>query len=173
MKIKSDFITNSSSTAFFFFFKGEKVEDLSNVLRKYGEMFKRTVYNDYSMDVEGLISSIEELVPSVLPLKDIDKLSKEFLESLQNEIEYCYNENKSGDKYESAKYHIEGARDSLKSHEISKDLLKEGFTKVLEIEFGDNDGHVSVGNVGCSMDYNHYELETRKEDLVIITESRH
>ena len=174
MKIKSDFITNSSSTAFFFFFKGDKVEDLSNVLRKYGTMFERSYdYNDYSMNVEDLISSIENLVPSVLPLKDVDKLSQEFLGDLYLSIDHCFMENKDGDKHDSAKYYIKDSRHRLKSHEISKDLLKKGFTKVLEIEFGDNDGHVAGGNIGCSMDYNHYELETKKEDLVIITESRH
>jgi len=172
MKIKSDFITNSSSTAFFFFFKGEKIQDLSNVLRKYDNVFERDEF-EYKMNVEDLVSSIENLVPSVLQIKDIDKLVPQFLENIQRLIETCYKENKEGDKFDSAKYFMGDVRDRLKTYEISKDILKKGFTKVLEIEFGDNDGHVAGGNVGTLMDYKHSSLEMKKEDLVILTESRH
>ena len=47
MKFKGDFVTNSSSTAFFFIFKGRKLEKMYDLIDKYSRKFEMHVDYGY------------------------------------------------------------------------------------------------------------------------------
>ena len=172
MKIKQDFVTNSSSTSFIFIFKGDKI-DLYRALINHSDLFQITesIY-DYdeigSINVWDVIRSIDGVILSnnndlwiKPPLYNIEK----YISGVQEYFDTL----KSRDEDEWIIKFKNTLKDKIK---LLEEYNKTKFNKVFEIEFGDNDGHIQ-GVVGTILDYNHKDVKIESNDLVIITESKH
>lgn len=162
MKIKGDFVTNSSSTAFFFTFKGD-IESLFKCIKKHKKDFCLTYDTEwdkmhYEVNHMDIINSIldvidnnEKMVPDkykkqlIYPITEaIAELKKdtEYLESLQEKqyLSHYYKEHK----------------EHLRRLILAK---KNGAEKCLIMNFGDHDGDVCGGPIGHTMDYEGREID--------------
>lgn len=172
MKIRSGFISNSSSTSFMFIFKGQTKEDLYDAIWKNRKDFHLVTDDNRSCCAEWLVDEIESLPDNIIregsdPINLLIKTRKCIL-----------NDNKkyladSKDKYfsESWRTIVEDEEQLIKRLQNLKD---KGFTWSMIISFGDNHGDISGGNVGTAMDYESYHFKDyEKEDLAIITINEH
>jgi len=187
MKIKQDFVTNSSSTSFIFIFKGNHRTHLFEKMVNYGDQFK--VYNEYEsgskyVDVWEIIQCIDPIIsshiqdpwhlPGPLKLSELfetyDKTLKEYKTNL---IEELKEEKEDPKRWVSSKYtkeHIEDIEDKIS---IIKKAIEDGLDHYVEISFGDNDGMIQGGRVGTNMDYSGRNININEKDFVVIVESQH
>lgn len=174
MKIKLDQITNSSSTAFFFIFKGDKKEQLFDLIRKYKERFN--LHHDLYGNEEGVSSNyhfVIDTIEDVLGRENTGYYEKteivpiEMLIIKYREDVAFWEKDSKTDPY-SKEYFEECGR---KLDEIMK-AKDAGFTHYLEIEYGDNSGNVTGDSAMC-LDYNRDMLNINEEDFILIPECRH
>ena len=178
MKIKLDHITNSSSTAFFFIFKGDKKEDLFNLIQKYHKDFEKTEdfgyknKHDYrSVDSKFVIDSIE----NTLSVREDFLYDKCEIKSIENLIEEQEKNIKDYEKLINKRPSINAYYNKYIDEDKKRldDMIKykmDGFTHFLEIEFGDNHGHVAGGNASVM---EHAVKEIKKKDFIVLKESKH
>jgi len=189
MKLKDDFITNSSSTAFFFIFSGKKKEKLFNLIRKYKKIFNQSV--DYgfgnvedtrSCDSGYVIDSIDSVITeddkydeySQCKIEPIKKLIKDYEEQVvywENEVKKELERPEKRDPDASIRY-----EDYAESYRVTIRELKEakgkGLSSFLRIEFGDNHGQICGGNA-VAMDYNRDNLIIKEKDFYLLNECQH
>ncbi len=164
MKIKGDFVTNSSSTAFFFIFKGKDIHDLVSILRKYPEYFKSKT-NDFRG--KTLTINVEDVINDILSLEKNEDFSYQHMScpvKLRKQMklqisEYGYDSSYS----EFIEQHIKSLEEAFKL----------GMRRCIEITWGDNEGDITGGPTGYCMDYVLGRLKVAKKDLIIFTESHH
>jgi hypothetical protein len=184
MKIKNDFITNSSSTNFFFIFKGPRcVKSLVSAVWNHKKAFTLSYYLDetsnWSCKCQDIVEDIERCVKNSLgkdewdsvKIVTLDKKISETDEMIKSEKAYHkdwlidHPDDKTMDKItkEGIKY-LEQRKRKLQ-HAKNK-----GFENALEMEWGDNHGHVSGGETGFAMDYAGKNIRINSDDLVVFTE---
>jgi len=47
---------------------------------------------------------------------------------------------------------------------------RKGFTRLLKVDFGDNNGDISGGNIGTAMDYEGRKIRINTSDFIVFTE---
>ena len=176
MKIRTGFVSNSSSTSFTFIFKGNDFEDLYTMMRKYDQYFD--LYNadlfgePLHCNVEDIIKAIKEKAkigseyesnnPMIItPISKLISTSKETIEQNKKQIEQLEKRND---------FWLNLIMD--KAMEISdlEDDKKAGFNGAFIIEFGDNHGDICGGDVGNLMDYEGRTISINKPDFIVYTE---
>jgi hypothetical protein len=182
MKIKQDFVTNSSSTSFTFVFEGDKF-DLYKALLKHKEKFD-LVFEDYmnfthKINVWDVIRAIDSVIRNspeelwILPnARSVDdviteyKSSKAYFQKLVEERPWSKTSFKLTSMYNSLE---EVERTQTKIDLLNK-AKEKGLTKVFVIGFGDNDGEICGGIIGPTMDYEGRNINIDDDDLMILTE---
>lgn len=147
MKIKSDFITNSSSTNYIFIFKGDKI-NLYKALINHKTIIEDKVNNqlcDYSFNIWELI----------------------------RQLDMCIRENKGGERkhwmFPIIKTIDEAGEDFGIGDPI--ELKEKGFNAAFIVGIGDNSGEISGTQFSGAMDYASINMD--KPDLIIIAENNH
>jgi hypothetical protein len=189
MKIKQDFVTNSSSTGFIFLFKGNQRTDLFEKMVKYGDKFK--LYNEYHgsggdyIDVWDLIKELDPILSSTkedpwyLPgptetSKLLEKLEDELKHTKETLKEELKNEKENPDKgWKSSNW----TKDSLVDIEARLKKVKAavecGLDHYVEVSFGDNDGMICGGKLGVTMDYSGRDIDLNQRDFKVMVENQH
>jgi len=182
MKIRANFVSNSSSTSFTFCFKGE-IDDLHRKIIDYQNYFYLAYdgYNwgsgsDYvfkcnALEVANAIQESYESKPirewEEVKIENIDKLiadEKKALSAFLEEIDDVKRDSWMR-KYDEET--IKEMNDKIKKLERSKG---KGLDKVLVIDFGDNHGVISGGDLGNAMDYEGRYIKIDEDDFVVFTE---
>jgi len=154
MKIKLDFVTNSSSTAFFFTFNNINpiiMKSLFENIRRYKKNF-----NIGKMTHKNVINAIENCYSSKM-IKTID----EAIDCINDLIDDCNNDNLLVSKT----YH----NIHLQIVDRLKRAKSNGATHLIMIEFGDNHGDVCGGLVGNTMDYEGRYIDIDDNDFQVFT----
>jgi len=179
MKIKGDFITNSSSTNFFFIFKG----NLYKQLLEHSDAFDVTFI---SYDNSIFRANVHEIIQAIKDLRKVEKWDRksswqydvkveklsEIEKDIKEEIGYIEKEIKENAQKKigsySWKYHyLAELKDQLR---LVKDARSRKFRRFLRIGFGDNDGDVCAGNLGTAMDYEGRKIKIDDEKLIVFTQ---
>ena len=166
MKKRNGFVSNSSSTSFTFIFKGDTVQDLSKTIQKYGKCFDlEYMYwddNCYSCNAQDVSEAIEAYIDD--PKNMLNRHDKVSVILIDDYIEVIIKEIKESTGYR-------GYVDDLKKQLVKiQSAKKKGLTSVLNIEFGDNDGDISGGDLGYCMDYEGRYISIDKKDFIVYTE---
>jgi len=181
MKIKHDFVTNSSSTGFIFIFKGDQRANLFKQLVKYEKHFELS--NDYGpgkpiTDVWDLITCLDPIIsshrsePYYLPgPTKIQSLLEQYKTELLN-LEKTYNEEKK-EKSMWTKYSLDSITQIKQKIEKIEKAIENGLDHCIEISFGDNDGIISGGMMGMTMDYSGRSIKLNEKDFVVLIENQH
>ena len=184
MKIKNDFVTNSSSTNFFFIFKGPRcVKSVVDAVRNHKTDFNLSYELDadttWSCTHEDIINDIEKNIKSSLgknewnslKITTIDKEISEVEKYIEDEKQTCDSWMKdSPDDKNMKRIYKESIRSLEKKKAKLQDAKERGFENILNMEWGDNHGHVSGGNTGYAMDYEGRTIRINSDDLIVFTE---
>lgn len=184
MKIKKDFITNSSSTSFIFCFKGSSRVDLYRQMVKHEDDFKLHGYES-SIDVWDILRSIDPILasskedPYYLPkpspiLTHIETLSEELkLSEEELLVELEREKDQDDNRWKGSNYSIEHIKDLKEKIEKYKGFVERGLKSLVEITFGDNDGIISGGGVGSTMDYSGKNINIDDDEFAVVIENQH
>ena len=175
MRIKNDFVTNSSSTNFLFAFSGDTRKDLYKSIIDHDSCFF------LCMEYDGFIECIpkeegrtiscraEDVIEALKSVRrktkiiTIDEKIKEFEEEVERIKGYDIN---YPNRYACFIY-------ECKSRIAILNYAKElGITSVLEVNFGDNDGPFSGTKIGMIMDYEGRYINILSDSLVVLTDQR-
>ena len=188
MKIKHDFVTNSSSTGFIFLFKGDKRTDLFRQMVKYEDQFK--LYNEYHgsggdyIDVWDIIREMDPLLsssredpwylPGPLKIKDLlerhEGELKEHEKTLKEELKREAEKQEAWTSSDWTKEYIETLKEKIVK---VKKAIHNSLDHYIEVSFGDNDGMIQGGKVGMTMDYSGRSIELNQKDFMVMIEGQH
>lgn len=185
MKVRLGFVSNSSSSSFYFCFGGDTLDDLFKAMRAHKKAFSVSASfwnsDDVFIDVHDVMRDLEGC-------KDFDP---------KNEPDYCGqsvyrheifnviaelgkhladNEKdfeKEAKKDEDNRWLLDSLKEAIKFNKSMLEKLNaaqaSGLTSVVTAEFGDNHGITS--NAGRAMDQEFEELIA--DDLVVLKENKH
>ncbi len=175
MKIKSDFVTNSSSTCFLFAWSGKGKKSLYKLMEKYGNyFFLQTKYSDFTNDFKVVKNEISCNVNDVVAaLKSISRKTK--IVPIDKKIEEYLENIRTLKSYKNSRLNLYSK--SLIYRTLSRIAVltyakESGISNVLEVCFGNNDGPFAGTEIGLIMDYEGRNIELLSNDLVILTEQR-
>ena len=187
MKIKQDFVTNSSSTGFIFMFKGNQRTDLFKQMVKYEDKFK--LYNEYGggedyIDVWDIIRELDPILSSSRedpwylpgPLKLTDLLERheselrEYEKTLKEELK---REEEEEIHWKSSEYTISYIKEVKEKIVKVKKAIHNKLDHYVEVSFGDNDGMISGGRIGTTMDCSGKNIKLNQRDFMVIIENQH
>jgi len=187
MKRKLDFVTNSSSTGFIFIFKGNQRTNLFEKMVKYEDEFK--LYNEYGsgkpyINAWEIIKTLDPILssnkedPYYLPgpiqlsnlIKNVDEELEVYKKTLIDELKKEKEEAKS---WKSSVYTKEYITELTEKVSKLKKAIDNGLDHYVEISFGDNDGLISGGRIGYTMDYEGRHIDINEDDFVVLIENQH
>lgn len=171
MKIKNDFVTNSSSTCFLFAFKGKTRKDLYNKILEHEMAFFLT------MDYDGFRSGVDKEEDNGISCRADDVINslrskrKQFKvitidQKIKQIKKYLISMSKYRRPYTCLVY------DCKSKLAILNHAKKLGINNVMEVCFGDNDGPFAGTKVGLIMDYEGRYISIYDDDFVVMTEQR-
>ena len=172
MRVKNDFVTNSSSTCFLFAFKGPTRKDLYKAIRNHEMSFL------LGMDYDGYHSLIPEEEDGIISCNAsavIDALksvrNKTKIITIEEKLDEIRKEIKTWQRYGENRYayYIYNCFSRIAILMYAKE---HGINNVLEVCFGDNDGPFAGTKIGLLMDYEGRNIEVMDTDLVVLTEQR-
>ena len=143
------------------------MENLFEMMRKYGEYFNLYSEDFDNCDVEEVIEAIKEA--GGIKVRSIEEVWEDLNErklswqrmSPENEDDKWREE-----LYQDVINHI------LDTQFIIEDAQRRGLKGVVEIEFGDNHGNIEGGKIGNLMDYEGRNIHIGKSDFIVTTEQR-
>lgn len=177
MKAKADFVTNSSSTSFTFIFKGNHIDLFKGIINR-AELFNlnMSAYNmDHSIDVWDVIRAIDSVIRTsgedlwIKPgIGTIDEKIREYINEI-DDIEGARLQGFGNDEWRKKwdDERLEQLRADIKTLKAAK---AKGLTSMFIVGFGDNDGEISGGSVGTTMDYEGRHIKVNDDDFIIMTE---
>jgi hypothetical protein len=165
MKIRQGFVSNSSSTSFYFITKKGSKEELFKMMRKYSKCFDGMTseyFEEYQpLTTEIIISAIDGLTK--ITQYSVLELVSHFEEQLESDREWSK-------KYPNDNYSREDTYRKSNRILFLISLHEKGFKSVFDIGFGDHDGDISGGQIGNIMDYEGRTINLNEDDFVIFTE---
>ena len=181
MKVRTGFVSNSSSTAFMFVYKNESIEELCQLIEKYDQYFN--LYSEleenesYKCTARQVASAIEEELSDnnedifcKTKKMSLDKYIKDIQDMLDKNVEQIKEYQKEGKQYKDynwlTDYIYQNSQDLYKL----QNLKKQGFTQIVIANFGDNDGPWRGTDLGRIMDYEGRYIYINKPDFVVWTE---
>lgn len=180
MKIKHDFVTNSSSTTFVFVYSGDKF-DLYQRLLERKEKFNIT-YTDcddvtHTVTVWDVIRAIDSIIRSddsdnwILPEPhSIDDAIKDKERDIKDNKKYLKEKLKPDEDEWDCKFFqemISRQEEDLRGLKRSKEKKLD---KVFIVGFGDNHGEISGPGIGMAMDYAGRKIHIDDDDFRLYTE---
>lgn len=172
MKIREGFVSNSSSTSFWFVYKGNK-GDVTNlcdlIVTKYREFFNLT-FNPYEdtapqhCNYADVAEAIRDVAKDPSVAHTVDEAILVFEDNIKQTENYMV-QSKHDDGYYMQE--LMQLHDQL---DILMKAKKNGLTVAVNIGFGDNHGDVSGPGLGATMDYEGRGIRINREDLVVFTE---
>jgi len=165
-------------------FDGETKEDLYRILRKYPMFFDiefnlefESGQNDiYKIDVEQVIKAIDSVIDKdnrycePVVIRNINILIEDKEEEIRREKKFMEGEMGSSKGSISSLY--EWIEENIERLNEIKRVKSRGLKSVLEVQFGDNDGHISGTGIGNAMDYEGRHIDLSTPDIKIITEQK-
>jgi len=181
MKIKQDFVTNSSSTSFTFVFKGTTRNDLFEQLYKNKEEFnlEYDTWDDrlFKMEVWDIISTILGFIkkdkydryykPDIYPVASLVEYIEKEIQDMKKYIQDTDDGNKSMISYYDSD--INKREKDLK--EINRLIDTGEIFSTFELSFG-NDGVVS-GDLGTVMEMECVWDDYENKEFFIVRDSQH
>ena len=173
MKIKSDFVTNSSSTSFTFAWKGDKI-DLMKELIKHSKDFDLQ-YEDYedkllTVDVWDIVRSIDDVMknnPEDAYYKPEIVSIDEKIKEVKRSIEY-YKELANDD--DTGRWWSDSLEEEEEKLKLFESIKEKGLLSTFTIGFGDNHGEICGGRIGYTMDYRGRHISINDSGLLVTTE---
>ena len=173
MKIRDGFVSNSSSTAFTFIFKGNPKVDLPALILKYRKHFD-LVYDEE----EGWVCSPTEVADALE--KQLNEPYEEYrdhpkVQTVDEVIRETERSIESWKKYREENGNEDGWYNSWIDEETEhKEKLEKAKERGLDIVvlawFGDHDGPWAYTGLGYAMDYEGRYIDIDEEDFVVFTE---
>ena len=179
MKIKTDFATNSSSTNFYFIFKGDHI-DLYQRLLEHKHKFELS-YDTYeeltfNINVWDVIREIDKVIRHndtdlwlLKNVEDIDLVIEMFEEDKKMLFD-LYKRNEEYPKTLPTLYYKEKSNIRCEKIQLLKESKKKGLSTSIMISFGDNHGDIKGDPVGTTMDYDGRNIYINCPSFVVFTE---